>query len=302
MRSNKPATPSCGTFVAANVPGLVASRNQVLGRDIHHPPLHCASIDQATAGDMPALAERLLSSLAYSPVVFAKMAAPLEEATLLAIGRAMGNVLQETDGETQPFVRQGAILALDTVFGDDVESALQPFSTAPIALHTEGSRAPRSVRPSILIFHCVQPASADAGGQTVVSLVDDIVEHLTYEVREVLTKTRFASHPVGESVLAWQAGSWNLAYRDLQLEPMVWANDAGMPGRLVDNALCDLLRAMYAAPIHSLPFRSGSLVVISNPKVVHGRTSFAHGTNHRRLQRICVQRSGPFDTQPKQRE
>jgi hypothetical protein len=278
---------SNGTFLADAVEGLAPLRQHRLDSSMRYPHQAAATHGPRTASPEE-LARRLRPPSAANPIAVALSAPDLSDADLMAVAERLGYVMPETDAKTRPFVSGAAVLNLTTVYGDSVETALQPFSTTFIALHTEGSRAPEHQRPSALLFHCAQAAADAEGGQTVIVHTDDIVAGLSPETRMLLGTTRFETHPRGEAVLMQRDGAWKLAFRDFRDAPLAWSNDAGIEPAAVNEALAQLLLVMYSVPMYSLPMQPGAMIYLANARVAHGRTAFAR-SNSRRLRRVCLQ-------------
>jgi hypothetical protein len=281
---------SSGTFLSDAVAGLATLRRVKLGSSARHPG-HIAAMDGRPTTSPDELANRLTLSRGTGAVGVALSTPDLDDAALLAVAERLGSVMPETDLETRPFVSSAAVLRLSAVFDDRVEPALQPFSTAFIALHTEGSRAAEYQRPTTLIFHCVQPADDAEGGQTVVVQTDHIAARLSPDALTLLTTTRFAAHPYGEAILKQENGVWEMAFRDFRDAPLAWNNDADAEPAAVNAALAQLVLAMYTVPMYALAMRPGMIVYLANARVAHGRTAFARSNPQRLLRRICLQQT-----------
>jgi alpha-ketoglutarate-dependent taurine dioxygenase len=279
---------SNGTFFAEAVAGLAALRQAKLSSSACH-PFYPVAMDGPRTASPDELATRLRPASATSPIGVALSTPDLDDAALLAVAGRLGSVMPETDAETRPFVSNAAVLSLKAVFDDRVDTALQPFSTACIALHTEGSRAPEYQRPSALIFQCVQPADHADGGQTVVVHTDDIVARLSTDTLTQLGTTRFETHPCGGAVLKQADEVWEMSFRDFRDAPLAWSNDAGAEPAAVNAALAQLALAMYAAPMYALAMQPGTIIYLANARVAHGRTAFARSNSQRLLRRICLQ-------------
>ena len=139
----------------------------------------------------------------------------------------------------------------------------------PLDLHTDSSY---KVDPQdLVIFQMVR--SATDGGDSLMVLVDDLVDQLTDADIATLQKPIFPLGKVGLPVLWKEQGAWHMRYYRTQIDTMV-AQGYPFPseGRKAVEALDD---ALQDTPwYYQFALEGGETLFLNNRRVLHGRTGF----------------------------
>ncbi len=261
------------------------------------------------------LAPWVCERLRDTGLALARLDRPLDPADLLALGAELGRVAEETDPTVQPYVAQGRILNLVSGRGGTDDVALQPFSTGPLTLHSEGSGRPLADQPRYIVLMCQDPGGSDTAAQTVLVPMRAVAERLAPRALHVLRALRYRDAPGVPTVARTEGGRTVFSFRDFSSRPLHWraegdvrrSPDGGSDARpssdtaegtrsspedvaKVNDALAALLAAMYRPEkAFGVRWRRGTLAVIDNTWFFHGRTAgrFGGGTP-RHLQRIRV--------------
>jgi L-asparagine oxygenase len=168
-------------------------------------------------------------------------------------------------------------------------------SAVRLELHTETAFHPH--RPTFLLLSCLRD---DPRAATLVSAVDDVVDHLDPQVVAVLAEPRFRcgvdesfGAPVGTlgpplAVLTLDDGRWGLRYdADLMVGTDAEATEA-----------LEALRVEVLRHQRAIVLAPGDLVAIDNRRCVHGRTAYAarfDGTDRWLLRSMVVDDLAPID-------
>jgi tetratricopeptide (TPR) repeat protein len=181
-------------------------------------------------------------------------------------------------------------IARESASAEPADSEVTQYSRThlPLPPHTDSSYA---VLPhEMVIFHCVE--ADEAGGETLMVPVDDILQHLD---DEVLARLREPVYPFGQGRYAVVSGNGRafggnrnaslIRYYQAQLERTlsVEAADLSAEHRSALAALDALLAQDKLC--HKFHLQPGQILFMHNQKVLHGRTALSTHT-HRLLYRL----------------
>ncbi len=227
----------------------------------------------ARANDFPnAGGGALLAGLGRRGLAVAALDRPLTNDRFLALGALLGRAMPETDPSVRPYVEDDVILNLVTEHEATPDVALQPFAASPLTLHSEGSGRPAAGQPRYIVLMCLEPGAA-TGTQTVLVPMADVARRLTPAQADVLSRTRYRRNERGPAILRYAGGRPVFSFRDFGSQPLEWTHTGGAGAAEVDKAIRALLAAMYTGGAAGTRWRPGSLVVIDNTFLFHGRTA-----------------------------
>ncbi|MFD9698287.1 TauD/TfdA family dioxygenase [Lentzea sp. NPDC059081] len=240
------------------------------------------------AGGTPAEVARVVrAALRQHGAAVVELAELLSDDDFRAFGTHLGTAMPETDPAVQPFVTDGVILNLVTRHAHTADISLQPFAENSLSLHTEGSGRTAGQQPRYIVLMCQDPGANPASAQTVLVPMSAVLHRLSPEHQAVLSRTRYAHLPAGETILRAHEGRAVFSFRDFFHDKLEWVNEAGDSAEVVDQALQELLSAMYAAGAVGVHWRRGLLVVVDNTYFFHGRTAGVSSPAHpRHLKRL----------------
>ncbi|WP_410635025.1 TauD/TfdA family dioxygenase [Amycolatopsis sp. cmx-4-83] len=279
---------SKGSYEEKAAPGYARSRHELLdaGRVLPPPFDGVAKTSAPRAADVFALVEPMLREHGAGVVLLDE---PFADEEFVAFGARLGTATEETDPAVQPFVTGGVILNLlgKNRRTDDV--SLQPFAENSLSLHTEGSGRVAVDQPRYIVLMCCHPGPRPTAAQTALVPMEEIFGRLSAGDREVLSRTRYAHLPPGETILREHDGRPVFSFRDFLGGRLDWVNDGGDPPEAVDVALENLHAAMYAPGARGVHWQRGLLVVIDNRRHFHGRTAgTAPAGEPRHLKRLRI--------------
>ncbi|HUQ54088.1 TauD/TfdA family dioxygenase [Lentzea sp.] len=242
----------------------------------------------ATAGGKPGeVAGVVQASLRQHGAAVVELEGILSDDDFRAFGAHLGNAMPETDPAVQPFVTDGVILNLVTRHAHTADTSLQPFAENSLSLHAEGSGRTAGQQPRYIVLMCQDPGADPASAQTVLVPMSDVHQRLSPEHRAVLSRTRYAHLPAGETILRELDGRPVFAFRDFLHDKLEWVNEGDDSDDAVDQALQALLAGMYTTGATGVHWRRGLLVVIDNTYFFHGRTAGVSSPAHpRHLKRL----------------
>lgn len=211
---------------------------------------------------------------------------PLEIDEYIRLGRLIGEPYDERANEVQPFVSRAVVLNLTARSHASVPTAMQPFSQAPLTLHTESSGAPLERQPRYICLMCLEPGDPDTA-QTIAVSMDPVNAELDARARATLRAVSYAP-PGSPFLLRGTERRPVFAFRDFGEEPVRWRSHAEAETHVVNTALAELTGAMYAAPVQAVSWRRGMIVLLDNHRVFHGRTAgrSTNTSDQRHLQRL----------------
>lgn len=258
-----------------------------LERDDHaHVPLRRAMLDSSAILPMPLgvvpapgaprpsdVADAVAKGLREQGAGLVQLDEPLSDADFVEFGAALGTATEETDPAVQPFVTDKVILNLVNRHERTADVALQPFAENSLSLHSEGSGRPLHEQPRYIVLMCCSPGADPTSAQTVLIPMADVLDRLTPRQREVLSRTRYAHLPAGQTILREHGAGWAFSFRDFLGDALNWVNDADDEPGEVDEAIRALLAAMYQPGALGVHWSRGLLVVIDNARFFHGRTA-----------------------------
>jgi len=268
-------TENSGTFLAGWI-----HRSRVLEPAVPHPAVITTRI---LTGPLPRIAAWLTAEAAASGVAAGRLARPLPIDDFIELGRLLGDPYEERAAEVQPFVSKRYVLNLTARSPAAAPTALQPFSQAPLTLHTESSGAPLDRQPRYICLMCQDPGDPDVA-QTVAVPMEQVAAALAGKTRAILRATRYDG-PDCPTILRGPDERPIFAFRDFGSDPLDWrAGNAS--SEEVNAALNELTSSLYAAPVAAVRWERALIVLIDNQRVFHGRTAGRGLGAGRHLQRL----------------
>ncbi|HEX7309077.1 TauD/TfdA family dioxygenase [Lentzea sp.] len=242
----------------------------------------------ATAGGSPGdVADVVRAELRQHGAAVVELADTLSDEDFRAFGAHLGDAMPEIAPAVQPFVTDGVILNLVTRHAHTADTSLQPFAENSLSLHSEGSGRTAGEQPRYIVLMCEDPGADPASAQTVLVSMSVVLQRLSAEDRAVLSRTRYADLPAGETILREHEGREVFAFRDFLHDELKWVNEGDDGDDAVDRALQALLAGMYESGASGVLWRRGLLVVIDNTYFFHGRTAGVSSPAHpRHLKRL----------------
>ncbi|MBB4688775.1 TauD/TfdA family dioxygenase [Amycolatopsis jiangsuensis] len=263
---------SKGSYEEEAAAGYARSRYEMLdaGRVLPQPFDGVVKTSAPRADEVSSLTAPLLRQHGAAMVLLDE---PFSDEEYLAFGAGLGTATEETDPAVQPFVTHRVILNLLGANRRTDDVALQPFAENSLSLHSEGSGRVAAEQPRYIVLMCCHPGPRPSSAQTVLVPMDGVAERLSAREREVLSRTRYAHLPPGETILREHEGRPAFSFRDFLGGRLDWVNDGGDEPEAVDAALVRLHAAMYAPLAQGVHWQPGLLVVIDNRRHFHGRTA-----------------------------
>lgn len=264
-----------GVLKASEIPApILRSRAELLaGKGSPLSVCHSLSYPDTVSIDSE-LVKRVLAS---DGIAYLRVKDAFTPTDFLEVATRFGDPLPELD----PVARRNCILpeilqiAVTTPNKPSIYE--QPFSLEPISLHTEMSRALEHAQPRFLLFACrATPASNVSSGTLVVSQ-KEVISRLSKTAKSVLMQTRLASHEGAPNViLKWSDEEGNVAQRLSFRDPLpamleYWIGDGFHEN--VSAALVELLDVLYVrVPVRTVSWSTGTIAVLDNYRLLHGRT------------------------------
>ncbi|AUG77892.1 hypothetical protein CFP65_3085 [Kitasatospora sp. MMS16-BH015] len=228
-------------------------------------------------------------------LALARLDEPLDAAEFLALGTELGEIGEETDPAVRPYVERGRILNLVSEQARTEDISLQPFSTGPLTLHSEGSGRPLTAQPRYIVLMCRDPGDDGTAARTVLVPMDTVASRLSPHHLRALHGTSYRDAPGVPPVARALGDRTAFSFRDFDRQPLHWrttgqAPSGPDPAQAVNGAIAALLAAMYQPEAAlGVRWRRGTLAVIDNTRFFHGRTAGRFGAGARRhLQRLRV--------------
>ncbi|WP_320064504.1 TauD/TfdA family dioxygenase [Micromonospora sp. RTGN7] len=237
-----------------------------------------------------AAADALTAQLETHGLGLVQLDDSLSDDRFLALGRLLGTAMPETDPAVQPYVEQRVILNLRSEHNRTGDVALQPFATNYLSLHTEGSGRPPGDQPRYIVLLCHDPGDATSA-RTVLVPMRAVAAAMDPASLATLSQVRYRHDARLSPIVRYEDGRCVFTFRDFLAQPLEWTSHGDADADTVNDAIADLLRAMYSAEsASSVHWRAGLLVVIDNRFFFHGRTAGpAVASPHRRhLRRLRV--------------
>jgi alpha-ketoglutarate-dependent taurine dioxygenase len=234
----------------------------------------------APAAGVVAAAERLRPAVDAHGLGILHLDRPLTLDEFVGLAERWGEPLTEHAPTVGRFVERDCVLNIVARWDGSADVDRQPFSTAPILLHTEGSRRPAAHQPRYLLFHCIEAPARESGGQTVVVAMDDVAARLTERARHVLGRVAYAG-PGMSPLLRSEGGRAVFSFRDFGREPLAVACDPNLGGEELEAALGALVEALYDPQVVTgLSWAHNSVLIVDNRRVFHGRTAMPDDQAH----------------------
>lgn len=210
---------------------------------------------------------------------------PLACSDFVALASYFGAPEPERDSFLADRVQEGVVLNLTPDVTVGVTELTQPFSSSALTFHVEGSRRPPGTAPDYLLFQCLQAPTADAGGQTILRSIAEVLDALSPHSIDALSKTMMYPDVTTATVVGETSFGPKLNFRDPFPEEVRWQSQAN--DRVVSQAMSELLTQIYRRDrVFGVPWTANLLAVVDNRRWLHGRTS--GGSTNRHLQRIRV--------------
>jgi hypothetical protein len=271
-----------GAFIEGSDDRHVGLRDRMLAADAHLPRLPSSNADK------PAM--DVLGDIGF---LVLENEQPLGNDELVAFGTELGIAQPETHPSVRPYVEEEVILNLLSEYSSTRDVDLQPFATNALTLHTESSTRPAARQPRFIVLMCCDPGDDSTWAQTVVVPMDRVAARITSREREILARTRYRDNRDGPTILRYVSGRPVFSFRDFGDQRLCWTYDGDDAVEDdANDAIRSLLEAMYAPDISlAVEWRRGTLVVIDNTFVFHGRTAGtgAQPKQRRHLKRLRIQ-------------
>jgi len=208
----------------------------------------------------------------------------LTDDELLIAARQIGRPQPELDDVARRHARSRHILDLHALGGPTTDRQRQPFTTASIALHTEGSRRSRRAQPSHLVLYCDE--ASEGAGETLIVRTEDVVARLSARTVAVLGKLRPTES--APTVLRWVGPRPVLSWHEQELATDYRCDEAAIGTDAIAAALAELgAAARDPKIIHRIRWEPGTFAVLDNAAVIHGRGASMPGAT-RQLRRVRV--------------
>ncbi|MGC4807630.1 TauD/TfdA family dioxygenase [Micromonospora sp. DT233] len=267
----------------------ITAREELLdGREL--PGLELSPVVAESRRFPEAAADALTAQLTTHGLGLVQLDEPLADERFLALGRLLGTAMPETDPTVQPYVERGVILNLLSEHDRTGDVALQPFATNYLSLHTEGSGRPPAEQPRYIVLMCHDPGDATSA-RTVLVPMRAVARAMDPASLDTLSRVRYRHDARLAPIVRYDDGRCVFTFRDFLDQPLRWTSHGPADEQTVNDAIADLLRAMYsAASAASVHWRAGLVVVIDNRFFFHGRTAGpAVASAHRRhLRRLRI--------------
>lgn len=212
-----------------------------------------------------------------------------EAEEVLQLGATLGPVLPEDDELALSFAAHGGkVLTLKTAFDSSADIASQPFSTAPLRLHTESSTSRPENQPRFILLACTAAPARDHGLQTLVVPTARVLAALSAHTLAVLRA--ISPDEQGAPAVLRTDERDVVCFRDFS-SPWPWVSTRDVKAVEAEQALDALLLATYdPAHVRGAEWQRDMLVVLDNTALMHGRTAGPARPEDtaRTLQRVCV--------------
>jgi len=249
-----------------------------------------AHIDIDSAAAPEAVGERLLETMDWNDgVALARFSEPLGNEKLLAIGRALGDIIPERSPDVADFLEGQNILNIVSRFDSDAPAEMRPFSTGLLSLHSESSGHALRHQPHYILLYCVASGDEATSAATVIVPMRGVTERLKATDRAMLQRVRYRQCEEGPMIARETARGLAFSFRDFCGQRLDWSAESDTGGD-VNSAIAALLNALYdpdgAAIVRWEP---GLMVAIDNFRCFHGRTAALHPSDGQRwLKRVRI--------------
>lgn len=256
-----------GRYVEAPGDPHLPAREQLLASDA--PPLPAAEPVRVSAQDAAVECRRQLAATGLASVLLDE---PMTDADYIEFGALIGTAMPETDPAVQGFVVDGVVLNVRSDHGATADVSLQPFATSYLTLHSESSGRPLHQQPRYISLMCCDPGEDEAASQTVLVPMAAVAAALSGDALRVLTGTRYRVNGEVPTIARYEGGRPVFSFRDFFGQPLDWESAAAAEVGEVNQALRDLLAAMYeCAETVGTQWKPGLLVVLDNTVFFHGK-------------------------------
>lgn len=259
-----------GTFLAGPEDPHVGLRAELLAgrRSLAQPPMPTP----VAARDVEAAVATARRQLDANGYALCRLDREQDDLELRAFGELLGRPIPETAPEVMGNVDDAVILNVVTDRPPARDPRHQPFGSNPLTLHSEGSRAPASRQPRFVVLACRSPGTDRERARTVLVPMEGVTDQLGAPARAILRATAYDAAEAAP-ILRSVGGREVLSFRDFLHEPLAWRHNGEAPTPdAVDEALRDLLQAMYRAPALGVRWEARLLLVIDNQRHLHGKT------------------------------
>jgi len=264
-----------GTFKECTEDGHVVRRRDLLSQfqaplDVGGPTSSAARF--TTVPEVCAIIRGQLERSGLASFQYEKLP---DSSSFRELGEAIGCALPETDPAVQQFVDDGFILNLRSQCGHTQDIQRQPFSTAPIALHSESSGASVERQPRVILFLCIQPGGPKTFAQTIVVPMSEVTSRLAPAHLGILQKTRYKRCEHGPMIARRERHGITFSFRDFSGDSLEWVSEAqGATEDEVNSSIRALLMEMYDPAIaKGIQWRRGLVIAIDNQRFFHGRAA-----------------------------
>ena len=213
------------------------------------------------------------------------------------LGEGIGTLMPETDPSVQKFVDDSVILNLVSVHSHHQDTALQPFSTDFLSLHTECSARILAEQPRYLMLLCLDAGDDATRAQTVLVPMSAVASGISERALQLLQTTRYRHCLDGPMIARSTANGPAFSFRDFRSNQLDWINnhDNVVNEEEVQEAIRALLSSMYdTGQTQGIHWQRGLLVVFDNFRFFHGRTSGAVVPSERKRHLIRLRITSNF--------
>lgn len=246
-------------------------------------------VQSMPCGDMP-LAQIARDTVIKEGFALLSTQEPMASDRFIHLAQCFGEPLVEISEDIHSYVDQSVILHVREFFKQAPDKTLEPFSRNAVLAHTENSASPLSRRPSFLIFSCLEAQMDDS--PTFLMPMSGIEAALSETTKDILRQTFYDEE--GEElppIMRLEGGRSIFSYRDFFPHPLQWkCADTSRSVEEVNNALCELLTAVYTVPCIATHWSPGDIMILDNKKFFHAKpvSRSASAELRRHLLRIRV--------------
>lgn len=290
-----------GTFLEATDDPHVALRRALLVDAALPEPAMDILSGQADSFEHEAVPRAQALLLSHGLCLF-QLDYPLSSAAFASFARGLGQPVLETDPQVQSNVEHGVLLHLRTSFGPTQLVGLQPFSASFLTMHSESSGHAIADQPRYIALQCLEPGDLETAPQTVIASMQVVASRLSADALDVLSRTRYDGPHISPAIARREGDRWVLSFRDFHRQSLAWVHDGPATTDAVQDALRELLSAMYATDSASaVRWTRGLMLVLDNQRWLHGRTEgrFLPGTSGRHLLRARIRAGGAASNDPR---
>ena len=279
-----------GTFREQPADAHVSLRADLLERErpLRRPEYTATSGVRHTDGLLDATSR---AALHHDGLLVLDLDEPLSNDAFIALGEQLGTLIPETDPAVEGRVDDGVVLNVVTTEEASADTAIQPFASNALTLHSEGSGRDAAAQPRFVVLMCCDPGEDGAVMSTVLVPMDAVARRLDSHTQAILRALRYR-HGTPPPILRTIDGRPVFSFRDFRADPLDWRFTGDLTAAdSVSAAVRSLLASMYdPTTAAALTWRRGLMVVIDNRRFFHGRCAARGvGTVHRRhLKRLRI--------------